>query len=66
MPPRRKCVRGNQSPFMNKTLAKAIMQRSKLRNIFLKKKTEENKIMSSKRIYVLHFCKKVKESFLEV
>ena len=28
---------------MNKTLSKAIMQRSKLRNIFLKNKTEENR-----------------------
>ena len=36
-------MRGNQSPFMNKTLSKAIMQRSKLRNLFLKKRTEENR-----------------------
>ena len=28
---------------MNKALSKAIMQRSKLRNIFLKNKTEENR-----------------------
>ena len=28
---------------MNKTLSKAIMQRSKLRNLFLKKRTEENR-----------------------
>ena len=28
---------------MNKTLSKAIMQRSKLRNIFLKNRTEENR-----------------------
>ena len=28
---------------MNKTLSKAIMQRSKLRNIFLKSRTEENR-----------------------
>ena len=37
-PPReKKYVRGNQSPFMSKT----IMQRSKLRNLYLKKRTEE-------------------------
>ena len=36
-------MRGNQSPFMNKTLSKTIMQRSKLRNLFLKKRTEENR-----------------------
>ena len=28
---------------MNKTLSKAVMQRSKLRNIFLKNRTEENR-----------------------
>ena len=32
-PQKKKYVRGNQSPFINKTLSKAIMQRSKLRNI---------------------------------
>ena len=34
---KKKYVRGNKSPFMNKTLSKAIMQRSKLRKLFLKK-----------------------------
>ena len=43
VPQKKKYVRGNQSPFMNKTLSKAIMQRSKLRNLFLKKRTEENR-----------------------
>ena len=33
---KKKYGRGNQSPFMNKTLSKAIMQWSKLRKIFLK------------------------------
>ena len=42
-PQKKKYVRGNQSPFMNKTLSKAIMQRSKLRKIFIKNWTEENK-----------------------
>ena len=42
-PQKKKYVRGNQSPFMNKTLSKAIMQRFKLRNIFLKNRAEENK-----------------------
>ena len=42
-PQKKRYVRGNQSPFMNKTLSKAIMQRSKLRNLFLKERTEENK-----------------------
>ena len=41
-PQKKMYVRGNQSPFMNKT-SKAIMQRSKLRNLFLKERTEENR-----------------------
>ena len=43
IPQKKKYLRGNQSPFMNKTLSKAVMQRSKLRNLFLKKRTEENR-----------------------
>ena len=42
-PQKKRYLRGNQSPFMNETLAKAIMHRSKLRNIFLKNRTEENR-----------------------
>ena len=43
-PPRKKkYVRGNPSPFMNKTFSKAIMQRSKLKSIFLKNRTEESR-----------------------
>ena len=42
-PQKKKYVRGNQSPFMIKTLPKAIIQRSKLRNLFFKKRSEENR-----------------------
>ena len=42
-PRKKKYVRGNLSPFLNKTLSKTIMERSKLRNIFLKYRTEENR-----------------------
>ena len=66
-PQKKKYVSGNQSPFMNKMLSKAIMQRSKLRNLFLKRELRKTEIiMLSKGIYVLHFCEKVKENFLEV
>ena len=41
--PKKKYLRGNQSSFMNKTLPRSIMQRSKLRNLSLKKRTEENR-----------------------
>ena len=57
----KKYVRWNQSSFMNK-MSKAIMQSSKLRKLFLKKRTEEIKlIILNKAIYVLHFCEKAKE-----
>ena len=48
-PQKKRYLRGNQSPFMNKTLVKAIMVRSKLRNIFLRNKTEENRSNYSKQ-----------------
>ena len=41
--PKSKYVRGNHLPFMNKNLSKALMLRTKLRNIFLKNRNEENK-----------------------
>ena len=41
LPKKKKYVRGNQSPFMNKTLSKAIMLI--LRNKFLKNRSNENK-----------------------
>ena len=40
-PRKKKYVRGNHSPFMNKNLSKAIMVRTKP---FLKNRTEENKV----------------------
>ena len=39
-PRKKKYVRGNHSPFMNKNLSKANMLRTKPRNIFLKNRTE--------------------------
>ena len=39
----KKYIRGNQSRFMNKTLSKEIMKRTKLRNNFLENRIEENK-----------------------
>ena len=66
-PQKKKYVRGNQSTFMNKDLSKAIMKRTKLRNIFLKNRTEKIEIIIlSRETYVLHFCEKVKENFMEV
>ena len=40
---KKKYIRGNNSPFMNRTLSKKILKRSKLRNKFLKSKSEADK-----------------------
>ena len=48
-PQKRRYLKGNQPSFMNKTLVKAIMVRSKLRNVFPKNKTEENRSNYSKQ-----------------
>ena len=42
-PWKKKYVRGNHSPFMNKTRSKAIMAKKKLWNTFLKNRSEEKK-----------------------
>ena len=43
LPKKKKYVRGNQSPFMNKTLSKATMLRTNLRNKFLKNRNMKRK-----------------------
>ena len=49
-------VRANVAPFMTKELHKAIMKRSRLRNKFLKDRTE-NKQKNFK--HQINFCKKL-------
>ena len=44
-PMKNKMVRANNAPFMNKILSKAFMHRSKLKNIYNKNPTEENKTL---------------------
>ena len=46
-PIKKKYARGNQIPFMIKDLSKEIMTRSRLRNKYLKQKTEENRLIYS-------------------
>ena len=41
-PLERKIIRGNQGPFMTKQLSKTIMNRSKLRNRYIKWPSREN------------------------
>ena len=42
-PLKKKYIRGNSSPFMNRILSEEIMKRSRLRNKFLKSKSEADK-----------------------
>ena len=60
-PCKQKQVQGNHLPFMNKTLSKEIMTRTRLRNRFLKNRTEENKKKYTKqRNYCVSLLRKVK------
>ena len=48
-PIKQKHIRGNQPPFMNKDIHKAIMTRTRLRNRFLKEPTEMNRLAYKKQ-----------------
>ena len=48
-PRMKKHARGNQKPFYNKELSKTIMTRTKLRNIFLQNRSEQNRIRYTKQ-----------------
>ena len=59
--PKKKYIRGDQSPFVNKTLNKEITKRTKLINDFLKNITEENYI--KQRNFCLSLLGKTKENY---
>ena len=53
-------------PFFNKDLSKAIMTRTKLRNIFLQNKSEENKIRYTKqRNFCVSLIRKTKKQYYQ-
>ena len=63
-PTKKKYVRGNQAPFMNKTLAKAFMHRSKLKNKFNKNPSNTNKMLYNKqRNYCVQLVKTEKKKY---
>ena len=65
-PRKKKHARGNQMPFFNKELSKAIMTRTKLRNIFRQNRNEENRIRYAKqRNFCVSFLKKTKKRYYE-
>ena len=63
-PHKQKYARGNHMPFMNKALSKEIMTRTRLRNKFLKDRSEENKKKYSKqRNYCVSLLRKSKSNY---
>ena len=64
-PVKKKLIRGNSAPFMNKTLSKAFMHRSKLRNNFNKNPTDVNwGLFKKQRNYCVGLLKKEKKKVL--
>ena len=63
-PSKKKCNSGNQMPFMNKDLSKAIMDRTRFRNKFLKNRNDENrKKYSKQRNYCVSLLRKTKKQY---
>ena len=53
-----KYIKANEANFMNKTLKKAVMTRSKLKNKYLKNNSEDNKkLINHIEIIVLNYLK---------
>ena len=66
VPIKKKYIRANEAPFMSKELHKAIMKRSRLRNIFLKHRTDTNKKnYSTQRNLCKKLLKNTKKSYFE-
>ena len=63
-PMKKKIVRGNNAPCINKTLSKAFMHRSKLRNKYNKNPTESNNLLYKKqRNLCVNLLKKEKKNY---
>ena len=63
-PRKKKYIRGNNKPFMTKAVSRAAMQRSRLRNKFLKNPSEENKLIYNKqRNFCISLLRKEKKEY---
>ena len=63
-PRKQKAIRGNQSPFINKEISKAIMKRTELRNKFLKHKTDKSRqAFVKQRNYGVSLIRKSKRNY---
>ena len=64
VPLKKRYVRANQSPFMNKKLSKEIMKRSCLRNKFLNTKSDiDRKAYNKQRNYIVSLLRNEKKNF---
>ena len=63
-PMKQKIVRGNNAPFMNKTLSKSFMLRSKLKNNFNKNPSPENeRLYKKQRNFCVNLLKSEKKNY---
>ena len=63
-PSKKKYTRGNHLPFMNKELSKALMNRTRLRNVYLRKRSDENrKKYSKQRNYCVSLLRRTKRNY---
>ena len=63
---KKKYIPGNHFPFMNKELSKAIMHRSKLRNNFLRHRSNENrKKYSKQRDYWVSLLRRIIKNYYD-
>ena len=56
-PVKKRYIRSNQAPFMNKNIQKSFMTRSRLRNNFLRDKTTESKTAYNKQRNYINYKK---------
>ena len=63
-PYKKKYLRGNNMPFMNKSLSRAFMRRSQLRSKYLKKRSETNRLAYAKqRNFCVSLLRKTKKDY---
>ena len=66
-PMKERLVRANNAPFMNKTLSKAVMHRSRLHNKYLRNPNDVNKNKYRKyRNYYVNLFKKEKKNIMRI
>ena len=63
-PRKKKTIRGNHSPLINKEISKAIMKRTQLQNIYLKLRAMQSKLAYTKqRNYCVTLIRKGKKEY---